>query len=65
VANRWEYTWTDLDIETGLVGDPHSPSRETINERGARGWELVSVIVLPNGEEPRVIVFFKRPVSDP
>ena len=62
---RWKYTWAELDLATGLVGDPDSPVRETINERGARGWELVSVV--SNGEEGpnrRYIAFFKRPVEE-
>lgn len=63
MADRWEYTWGDLDLENGLVGDPLSPHRETIAERGARGWEMISVLNLP-GPPPRVIVFFKRRVVE-
>jgi hypothetical protein len=64
MVEHWEFTWCDLDLENGLVGDPRSPHRETINERGARGWEMVSVISLPDRVPPRVIVFFKRKTSD-
>jgi len=63
VNERWEYTWSDLDLENGLVGDPRSPHRETISERGARGWELVNVICLSSqdsGDRPRIVAFFKR-----
>jgi hypothetical protein len=60
VVDRWEYNWADLDLENGLIGDPRSPRRETISERGARGWEMVGVITLPGGDNPRVIAFFKR-----
>lgn len=60
MRERWEYTWSDLDLENGLVGDPRSPHRETINERGARGWEMVSVVCLPDQTPCRVVVFFKR-----
>jgi hypothetical protein len=64
MAERWEYTWADLDLENGLIGDPRSPQRETVSERGFRGWELVSVLSLPGPEGPRVIAFFKRRVAD-
>lgn len=64
---RWLYTWQPLDLTTGLVGDPRNPRRETINELGARGWELVTVIALPagNDDSPTCIAFFKRPSSEP
>lgn len=62
MADRWEYTWSDLDLDNGLVGDPRSPHRETIGERGARGWELVTVLNVP-GTPPRVVAFFKRRVT--
>ncbi|MGH2457327.1 MAG: hypothetical protein ACRDIY_00490 [Chloroflexota bacterium] len=64
MRERWEYTWSDLDLENGLVGDPRSPHRETINERGSRGWEMVSVICIPGQTPCRVIVFFKRPAAE-
>ncbi len=64
MTDRWEFTWSELDLENGLVGDPRSPHRETINERGARGWELVSVVCLPNHAHHRVIAFFKRRAAD-
>lgn len=60
MRERWEYTWSELDLENGLVGDPRSPHRETINERGTRGWEMVSVISPPGQGPGRVVVFFKR-----
>lgn len=59
--DRWEYSWAVIEIENGLVGDSNSPRRETINERGWRGWELVSVI--DNGEQGearKYLGFFKR-----
>ena len=64
---QWLYTWQPLDLTTGLVGDPRAPRRETINELGARGWELVSVIALPSadGAPPMCIAFFKRPSFEP
>ena len=59
----WTYTWQPLDLETGLVGDPRNPRRETINEMGARGWELVSVVAVPadGGQSSTCFAFFKRP----
>lgn len=63
MADRWEYTWSDLDLENGLVGDPRSPHRETIGERGARGWEMITVLHL-SGPPPRIIAFFKRRVAE-
>jgi hypothetical protein len=65
VTERWEHTWADLDLETGLVGDPRSPSRETIGERGARGWEMVTVLAIPGTSSPRIVVFFKRRAVEP
>ncbi len=59
--DRWEYSWAMIELENGQVGDPNAPLRETINERGWRGWELVSV--LDNGEtgpNRRYTAFFKR-----
>lgn len=64
MAERWEYTWADIDLENGLVGDPRSPHRETIGERGSRGWEMVTVLTLPAEPRPRVVVFFKRRVPE-
>jgi hypothetical protein len=64
MVERWEYTWAELDLENGLIGDPRSPSRETISERGNRGWELVTALNLGTTEVPRVVVFFKRRVPD-
>jgi len=64
VVDRWEYTWSDLDVENGLVGDPRSPHRETIGERGARGWELVTVVGVPGVNPTRVLAFFKRRLAD-
>ncbi len=63
MRERWEFNWAELDIRNGLIGDPNSPHRETINERGARGWELVAVV--DNGEVGpgrRYLAFFKRRV---
>lgn len=64
MAERWEYTWADLDLENGLIGDPRSPHRETIGERGARGWEMVTVLTLPGEPTPRIVAFFKRRVPE-
>ncbi len=64
MREAWEYTWSDLDLENGLVGDPRSPHRETINERGARGWEMVGVICIADQTPRRVIAFFKRRSTD-
>jgi len=64
VTDRWEYSWCEIDLENGLVGDPRSPRRETINERGSRGWEMVNVVCIPDGSPCRVFVFFKRRVTD-
>ena len=61
MRERWEYTWSDLDLDNGLVGDPRSPHRESIGERGARGWELITVLSVP-GQPPRIVAFFKRRV---
>lgn len=64
VPDRWEYTWCELDLENGLVGDPRSPTRETIGERGARGWELVTVLNLSDNASHRYVAFFKPRVTD-
>lgn len=64
MADRWEYSWCEMDLTNGLIGDPRSPHRETINERGARGWEMVSVVCIPDSTSCRVFVFFKRRASD-
>ncbi|MBI3977565.1 MAG: DUF4177 domain-containing protein [Chloroflexi bacterium] len=62
---RWQYTWAYLDVATGLIGDPAAPSRETVNERGLRGWELVSVVSNGEvGERRTYIAFFKRLAED-
>jgi hypothetical protein len=62
MIERWEYTWSDIDLDNGLVGDPRSPNRETIGERGARGWELVTVLPVA-GPPTRIVAFFKRRVK--
>jgi hypothetical protein len=64
MTDRWEYNWCDLDLENGLVGDPRSPNRETIAERGSRGWEMVTILSIPDSVQPRFVVFFKRRVVD-
>jgi hypothetical protein len=64
VIERWEYTWSDLDLRNGLVGDPRSPNRETIGERGARGWEMVTVLTVPDDPTTRYVAFFKRRVNE-
>lgn len=64
MTERWEVTWSELDLANGLVGDPRSPHRETINERGQRGWELVTVICVPDSSPCRVVAFFKRRVVE-
>ncbi len=64
MVDQWEYTWADLDLENGLIGDPRSPQRETISERGARGWEMVTVLALPSSDGTRVVAFFKRRVVE-
>ncbi len=65
MVDRWEYSWAQLDLENGLVGDPKSPSRETVSERGARGWEMVTVLAVGPPEALRYIAFFKRRVAEP
>lgn len=64
MADQWEYTWAELDLANGLVGDPRSPHRETIAERGSRGWEMVTVLCLPDSTPCRTIVFLKRRVRE-
>jgi len=62
-CERWEFNWAELDVRNGLIGDPAFPHRETINERGARGWELVSVVIdEPEQGGRRYLAFFKRRV---
>ena len=65
MVDRWEYTWAPLDLENGPVGDPKSPSRETVSERGARGWEMVTVLAVGSADVQRFIAFFKRRVAEP
>lgn len=65
MREKWEYQWANLELQTGLVGDPRNPRRETINERGNRGWELVSVVSNgEKGEDRMYVAFFKRPVRE-
>jgi hypothetical protein len=64
MPDRWEFTWCDLDLENGLVGDPMSPVRDTVGERGARGWETVTVLDLSGIGVRRYVAFFKRRVGD-
>jgi hypothetical protein len=62
--DHWEFTWCDIDLENGLVGDPRSPARETMGERGARGWEMVTVLDHSGSGVRRFVAFFKRRVGD-
>lgn len=65
---RWEYTTFGARV-TGADADSEEIRRQ-LNEHGAEGWELVSVIgtetsFLGTGGTGMVIGVFKRPIPDP
>lgn len=50
---KWEYNWVTHDGLHGLT--------MILDERGQKGWELVSVVITPM--TTNYVAFFKRPIA--
>ena len=63
---RWEYT----TFAVSLKDADEEKIQQELNDRGAEGWELVSVIgtegtfFLGIGQTGVIFAFFKRPIAD-
>ena len=62
---KWEYHVEELVYEHD--GEQEIPASRTLNELGAEGWELVSVVDTGNAEAdtgcPHFAFVFKRPLE--
>lgn len=52
---RWHYTWTDIKNINSIT-----EQAGTLKQYGDNGWQLVSTILIPDGDSTKIRFYWKR-----